>query len=145
MDTVPPITDDEIVLRHVPGGTTWQVPGPRLTSANFRPRTHRDEFTISINRLRFTTPERLIELVGGNVATGSRVAWATAGAIRALGFHVEPKPIPPHDLGHAEIESTDAASLESNLGPKHLAALFQFADRIPIPDQGSSDTPPTPS
>ena len=139
MADVPPVSDDEILLRHVPPGTTWQAPGPRLTSANFRPRVRLAETAISVNRLRFTSPERLMQLVGGNLSAGSRVAWATAGEVRSLGFRVEPRPIPPDDLGHAEIESTDAASLESKTGPKLLAALFRFTDLVPIPE---ADTDP---
>ena len=30
-----PIGDDELLLRHIPGGTAWQAPGPRITSGNF--------------------------------------------------------------------------------------------------------------
>jgi hypothetical protein len=141
MADIPPISDDEVLLRHVPPGTTWQAPGPRLTSANFRPRARLAETAISVNRLMFTTPERLMQLVGGDPGAGSRIAWATAGEVRSLGFRVEPRPILPDDPGHSQIESTDAASLESKTGPKLLAALFRFADLNPLP---VADTNPGP-
>ena len=44
------IADDEMVLRHVPGGTLWQAPGPRITSANFQLRKDRQETGASVTR-----------------------------------------------------------------------------------------------
>ena len=132
MPEIPPIDDDEIILRHIPGGSTWQAPGPRITSLNFRPRTVIGETDLSVNRLRYTSPEQLVELVKGDAAKGSRVAWATVGAVRALGLKVEPKPIEPDDLGHSSIESTDAADLGSQAIQRKLAMLFQFVE-VAIP------------
>ena len=136
MPEMPPIDDDEIILRHIPGGSTWQAAGPRITSLNFRPRTVIGESDLSVNRLRFTAPERLVELLKGDAAKGSRVARATAGAVRALGLRVEPKPIEPDDLGHSSIESTDAADLGSQSIQRKLSLIFQFVE---------SAIPPSPS
>src|SRR5438477_7155361 len=94
------IPDDELLLRHIPGGTRWQAPGPRITSANFQLRHDRNEMGVSVTRLALTTPERLLELVGGSVRSGSRVASVQAGDVRKLGLRVVPKPL-PEDLGHA--------------------------------------------
>src|SRR5216683_2202623 len=33
------IAVDEFLLRHIPGGSLWQAPGPRITSANLRNET----------------------------------------------------------------------------------------------------------
>src|SRR5262245_36509170 len=99
-----PITDDEVLLRHIPGGTLWQTPGPRITSANFRLRSDEGETGVSVNRLGLTSPQRLLELVGASVEAGSRVAEARVEAVRALGLLVVPKPL-PDDPGHAEIRS----------------------------------------
>lgn len=116
------ISDDEILLRHIPDGTLWQAPGPRITSANFQIRHDRNETGVSVTRLRFTTPQRLLELVGGNPQQGSRVASVRAGDVRGLGLGVVPQPT-PEDPGHSEIQS-DRASLDDHACRKRLALLF---------------------
>jgi len=118
------IADDEIVLRHIPGGTLWQAPGPRITSANFQLRHDRNETGVSVTRLNITSPQRLLELVGGDPQMGSRVAEVRVGDIRALGLVVVPKPL-CEDPGHAEIQ-TGSASLDEHACRKRLALLFQF-------------------
>ena len=118
------IADDEILLRHVPGGTLWQAPGARITSANFQLRHDRNETGVSVTRLQITPPERLLELVHGSVETGSRIAAARTGDVRAIGLRAIPKPL-PDDPGHAEIQS-DTASLDDHACRKRLAMLFQF-------------------
>jgi hypothetical protein len=118
------VGDDEVLLRHIPGGTLWQAPGPRITSANFQLRHDRNETGVSVTRLVITTPERLLELVGGRPEHGSRVASVRAGAVRALGLRVVPKPL-PDDPGHAEIQS-DQNSLDDHACRKRLALLFAF-------------------
>ena|SRR5438094_8300241 len=118
------IGDDEYLLRHIPGGTLWQAPGPRITSANFQLRYDRNETGVSVTRLMITTPQRLLQLVGGSPEQGSRVASVRAGDVRALGLQVVPKPL-PEDVGHAEIQS-DQASLDDHACRKKLALLFRF-------------------
>ena len=117
------ITDDEYLLRHVPGGTFWQAPGPRITSKNFELRHDRNETGISVTRMKITSPTRLLELVG-NPQTGSRVAAVRASDVRLLGLRVVSKPL-EEDPGHAEIQS-DQASLDDHSCRKRLALLFQF-------------------
>ncbi len=118
------LTDDEILLRHIPGGTLWQATGPRITSANFQLRHDRNETGVSVTRLQVTTVQRLLELVGGHPEQGSRVASVRAGDVRALGLRVVSKPLPT-DPGHAEIQS-DLASLDDHACRKRLALLFVF-------------------
>ncbi len=118
------IADDEILLRHIPGGTLWQAPGPRITSANFQLRLDRHETGISVTRQSITTPARLLELVGGNIERGSRVAFACVRDVRQLRLKVMPKPL-PDDPGHAEIQS-DHATLDDHACRKRLASLFSF-------------------
>lgn len=118
------IGDDELLLRHIPGGTWWQAPGPRITSANFQLRHERNETGVSVTRLQITSPERLLELVGGSTEAGSRVGRVCARDVRHLGLKVVPKPL-PEDPGHAEIQS-DTASLDDHACRKKLARLFQF-------------------
>jgi hypothetical protein len=121
-----PIPDDEILLRHIPGGEPWQTAGSRLTSVNFQLRSDQGETGISVTRLSITSPTRLLELVGGSSERGSRVARATAGDIRRLGLQVVPTPR-PEDSGHCDIRSL-TSSLEVRLTRRQLANLFQFLD-----------------
>ncbi len=121
------ITDEEILLRHIPGGTTFQAPGPRITSKNFELRP--DEFGISVSRKNITTPEQLMARLG-NPAAGSRIAVTTAAAVRAMGLEVVPDK-QDYDLGHAEIRDGTAA-LRSHSVRKKLAALFKFLPDPPI-------------
>src|ERR1700677_4290282 len=116
------IRDEEFLLRHIPGGTTWQAPGPRITSSNFQLRHDRNETGVSVNRLSLTAPDRLLELVGGSVEKGSRVASVKVADVRALGLKVIAKPL-PDDEGHAEIQS-DTASLDDHTCRKRLRDLF---------------------
>jgi hypothetical protein len=118
------IADDELLLRHIPGGTLWQAPGPRITSAKFQLRHDRNETGVSVTRQTITSPERLLELVGGNLKLGSRIASIRADEVRRLGLKVVPKPI-PDDPGHAEIQS-EAASLDDHACRKRLALVFRF-------------------
>jgi hypothetical protein len=118
------VADDEILLRHIPGGTLWQAPGPRITSANFQLRHDRNETGVSVTRLAITSPHRLLELVGGRPQQGSRVASVRSGDVRAIGLQVVPKPL-PEDPGHAEIQSGQA-TLEDHGCRKRLALLFRF-------------------
>ena len=118
------IADDEVLLRHIPSGTLWQAPGPRITSANFQLRHDRNETGVSVTRQSITSAQTLLQLVGGSLERGSRVASVRAGEVRQLGFQVVPKPL-PEDAGHAEIQS-DKASLDDHASRKKLALRFQF-------------------
>lgn len=124
------IADDEILIRHVPGGTTWIAPGPRLTSANFRPREVLGETALSVNRLSTMTPDELSKRMKGSRERGSRVIWATAGAIRSLGLLVRPDPL-ENDPGHALIDSGPDISLNDRNTQRALGALFQFEESLP--------------
>ena len=120
------IADDEILLRHIPGGPTWQAPPlGRVTSLNFRLRP--DESGLSVSRLRLTTPEALLARLG-DPATGSRVAAARVGDLRALGYDVVPV-ILDDDPGHAEIRPT-TADLSTKAARQALSTRFQY---LPVP------------
>ena len=129
MATADSIGDDEILLRHIPGGTPWQASGPRTTSANFHLRRDCGETGISVTRLSMTGPERLLELVGGDPQGGSRVAAVRVGDVRALGLRVVSRPLEA-DPGHAEIQSLEA-NLDDRAVRKRLACLFQFLPETP--------------
>lgn len=133
-----PVADEEVLLRHIPGGTLWQAPGPRITSANFQLRRDRGETGVSVTRLKITAPERLLELVRANPGSGSRVASARAADIRALGLEVVPVPL-PQDAGHAEIRSA-VADLDEHLTRKKLANLFDFLSQDLSASAGPSES-----
>jgi hypothetical protein len=132
MDDIP---DDEFLLRHIPGGTLWQAPGPRITSANFQLRRDRGETGVSVTLLSLTEPRRLLDLVGAKA--DSRVAAAQAGEVRALGLRVVPRPL-REDPGHAEIQSGEA-SLDDHACRKRLSLLFHFLPEESIFGQGSAE------
>lgn len=119
MNTI--ITDDELIIRHIPGGTTWQAPGPRITSKNFELRA--DETGVSVSRQAITPAGALMARLG-DPAKGSRIAVASAAAIRALGLEVVPDS-KDYDPGHAEIRSA-TVTLSSQAVRKQLAILFSF-------------------
>jgi hypothetical protein len=132
---VPPldrVDDDEFVLRRIPPGTTWQAPGPRITSRNFELRRDSDETGVSVSRRKITSPEALLLLIPSDIVlrmgpvTEWRVAHANVGEIRKLGFNVEPDPL-PDDPGHALIASA-SSSLDDASARKDLARLFSFID-----------------
>lgn len=119
------VVDDEMILRHIPGGTTWQAPGPRITSKNFVLRADRNETGLSVSRASLTPPAALLARVG-KPELGSRVAEATAADVRALGLEIVPVPL-PDDPGHAEIRS-GTTDLNDQAVRKQLAVLFQFIE-----------------
>lgn len=123
MSPVEPVADDEVVLRHVPGGATWQAPPDgRISSVNFRLRP--DETGYSVSRAVLTSADQLLARLG-NLATGSRIAVARVADIRALGFEVVPDPI-PDDSGHAEIRPVTADPATKS-AQRALAAAFHYA------------------
>lgn len=115
------ITDEEVVLRHIPGGTTWQAPGPRITSKNFELRA--GETGISVSRQSVTGADALMARLGDRT-NGSRIASASVKAIRDLGLEVVPDP-KDYDAGHAEIRAS-TADLGSQAVRKQLSRLFAF-------------------
>jgi hypothetical protein len=116
------VGDEEVILRHVPGGTTWQAPPDgRPSSVNFRLRE--GEGGVSVSRAGLTAAADLLARLG-NPATGSRVAAASVADIRALGLDVVPVPL-DEDPGHAEIRPA-AADLSAKDVQRRLARLFRY-------------------
>jgi hypothetical protein len=118
----PPIADEEILLRHIPGDPNYLAPGPRITSYNFALR--RGQAGISVTRAGMTTPRQLL----ARVLSGpeSRVAAVTAAEVRALGLDTVPVPL-PDDPGHAEIRSSTADLNRRNVRQR-LADVFRLLD-----------------
>ena len=73
------VADNEVVLRHIPGGTTRQAPpSGRASSFNFRPRP--GESGVSVSRAALTAAADLLARLG-DTAKGSRVAAASVAEI----------------------------------------------------------------
>ncbi len=125
MSPTAPIADDEVIFRHIPGGTTFQAPGPRITSKNLELRKQLQETGVSVSRSGLDTVAAVMAR-RGNPETGSRIAAATASDIRQLGLEVVPVPL-DDDRGHSEIRSA-AASLDDQVIRRQLAKLFAFLD-----------------
>lgn len=116
------VRDDEVVLRHIPGGPSWQAPPDgRIASTNFRLRP--GEEGLSVSRASLTAPRSLILRVG-DPFTGSRVAAAQVGEVRALGFEIVPVPL-LDDVGHAEIRPV-TADLSQKSVRRDLALVFRY-------------------
>lgn len=118
------IGNDETLLRHVPGGTTFQAPGPRLTSVNFQMRAAKGETGISVTSQDRMSLDAFVAWLSVDPASGSRVAAARAGDVRALGLQVVPDPLPDNS-GHAEIRS-GTATLDDRDTRRRLANLLRF-------------------
>ncbi len=142
MTTADAIGDEEYLLRHMPGGTLWQAPGPRITSANFQLRHDRNETGVSVTRLGITSADRLLELAGGSPERGSRVARVRVADVRALGLRVVSRPL-TEDPGHSEIQS-HTASLDDHAVRKRLALLFQFLPEAPPAGPAANEKPTGP-
>ena len=122
MTPTDPVADDEVVLRHIPGGPTWQAPpSGRASSLNFRLRA--GEGGISVSRAALTTTADVMARLG-DLNSGSRIAAATVADIRALGLDVVPAPIDA-DPGHAEIRAASADLNEQDVR-RRLAKLLKY-------------------
>ena len=118
------LSDDEIVMRHIPGGPSWQVPPDgRIASPNFRLKPN--EAGISVSRLSVTSAQKLMEL-RGNPESGSHIASARVGDICSFGYMVVADPT-DDDPGHALIVPT-TARIETKAEQRRLAQLFRYVD-----------------
>ena len=130
MDTSSVIPDDAIVLRHIPGGTTFQQPPEhRITSRNFQLRPEEDGVSVSLS-----SPFSLGIDAGGvlrRFATSgdSKVGFASLSAIRNLGFGIVFKPT-PDDPQHAIIVS-GTRDLSNHQDRKLLSSLFRYVSLPP--------------
>ncbi len=116
------IADDEVILRHIPGGPSWQAPPDgRISSINFRLRPN--ETGVSVSRAGTTSPDAIMARLG-DPANGSKIAAVTASEIRRLGLEVVPAPT-PEDAGHAEIRSA-SQSLADKETLRRLARAFRY-------------------
>jgi hypothetical protein len=123
METVFTIADSDLILRHIPGGPSYQQPPElRITSKNFHLRP--GESGVSVTCAAITSPETFMAIVGGNPEAGSKIAAAQVSDIRGIGLSVVSAPTAA-DPGHAEIRS-DTADLNSLAVRRELAQLFRF-------------------
>jgi len=118
------IGDDELLFRHVPGGSQFQNPPDKpVTSENFRLRP--GESGLSVSRSSLTTQASLLKRLG-DPAKGSRIAACRVGDLRALGYIIVPDPR-TDDPGHALILPGDN-DLSARTPRKRLANLFRLLE-----------------
>src|SRR5205823_8771513 len=96
--------------------TGWYDPArdSRPSPAAFRPTQH-DISGLSVSRAKYRSAEQAGRSVEG--AAGRRffsVAVLRVGDLRAAGLDIAPRPIPPDDLGHAEITNLTYADRRSD-------------------------------
>lgn len=114
-----PVGDDEIILRHVPEA----VATPDVSSGNFQLRHHINEDYISTGRQSIEGANEMLRRLPG-AGPGSKVAYAKAGDIRALGLEVRPY-AREGNPSHAGIAS-GAVSLDDELVRMQLASVFKY-------------------
>jgi hypothetical protein len=124
------IADDEILLRRIPPGSAWFEPPDRISSFNFKLKP--DETGLSVYRARIV--DCLQVLQKPQAIPGSRLAWTTAGEIRALKnakgepLHLDVVAVADEDdPGHAEIRGPEAGTLSTS-AVKALKKLFRLAN-----------------
>lgn len=96
-----PITDDEILYRRIPTKPEYFNLDKDLQPSPLAFNPHENDVTgLSVYRAKYRTPQQ----VARNKA-GKRfyVGFLRASDIRRHGMDVVPRPIPPDDIGHAEI------------------------------------------
>lgn len=155
MESVPPLADDEILLRRVPPSTPQFTTiqrtsdgSERPTSSSMTPRKDSDtqevEVALSCTRLRLTSPRRLLDQLSEEDPpidpTGWSVCWfRVADVIRIqdgengnLEVHPEPREECPIDLGHCGIYGASRKPCPSSKSTTRKLAKIA---RVLTPDQ----------
>ena len=121
-EPVESIGDDEIVLRHIPGGETYQVPPTsRISSGNFDLKLGEQGASVSWSVRK--TPTDLVQAMDGDET--SRVAAARVGDIRAMGLDVIHDP-QPDDPAHCLIIDQTATLKNRKTRQKLAATVFSY-------------------
>jgi hypothetical protein len=124
------VADEEILFRRIPRGSQWFEPPDRISSFNFKLRP--GEAGLSVYRQRVVTAE---DVLGKPEAIpGSLVAWATAGAVRALTnakgeqLHLDVLIVgDENNPGHAEIRGPEPRKLSASAS-KALQKVLQLVN-----------------
>jgi len=94
-----PIEDDEELYRRIPVSRYDPEIDPCPSRRAFRPHEY-DTNGLSVFRAKYKKPQ---EVARNDRGKRYYVAVLRAGDLRACGIEVVPSPIPPDDLGHAEL------------------------------------------
>ena len=126
------IADEEVLYLRIPPGSDWFQPPDRITTANYKLDTRKDELGLSVYRASVVSANSV--LARPDAIPDSFLVSATIGDIRGLkngiGDPLNLDVIPvndAHDPGHAEIRGPKPGRLTKSTS-KALRDLFQ---RIP--------------
>lgn len=134
------IADDEVLYRRIPSGKDWFEPPDRISSGNFKLKD--DELGISVYQAGIVNAAGVLSKP--EAKPGSRVAAATAGAIRAArdgnqkALNLDVLPCnDENDPGHAEIRGPIPGVI-SSAAAKALRKLFKLVEP-PLPACGRGE------
>jgi hypothetical protein len=126
MGTSSAIPDDAIVLRHIPGGSTFQQPpSHRITSRNFQLRADEDGVSVSLSSTSSMMADATAMLRRLKTAVESKIGFASVRDVRKLGFDVVPAQTKDDPMHSIIVSGT--RKLDNHLDRKFLASLFQYA------------------
>jgi hypothetical protein len=124
-----PLSDDEIVFRRIPASHPWFEPPDRISTANYKLDSRRNEQGLSVYRNDVVSADEV--LTRPEAVPGSFLTFAKVGDIRSLkngkGEDLDLDVIAVDDddnPGHAEIRSPEPGKL-SSAAAKALRGLFQ--------------------
>ena len=122
-DGTEPITDDEILYRRIPTRPDYYNPdtSDRPSPLAFRPRDD-DTTGLSVFRAKYVTPTGLAENDRGKRYF---IGFLRASVMRSFGMDVVPDPIPPTNLGHAEIPDLTSETKRTKRGKELMVALAE--------------------
>ena len=130
-----PITDEEILYRRIPVQPDFfdADNDARASPLAFRPREY-DTTGLSVYRAKYGTPE---EVAKNNRGKRFYIGFLRASNLRAHGMEIIPKPIPPDQIGHAEIPELTFESKNTKRGKElqvKLAEQLCFPITGPYPE-----------
>src|SRR5665213_1704857 len=120
-DGTEPIEDHEILYRRIPVSRKFYSPTTKqLSPGAFEPHKKNDDTGLSIVRAKYCSAVE--DAAAGPSKSGYWIASLCAGALRAKGIEVCPRPI-DENKGHAEITSLTNANCDSDLSQEMMLKL----------------------
>ena len=128
------ITDDDILIRRIPPSkesfqTVVQGANGRQRAVSSVMTVRDQESDLSCSLLRITSPQLLLDHLRAQQKdpAGWLVCAFRVCDLKAIGFTVEPSPIPDGDLGHCSVRNP-----ESNGGPTFPSAMAKKLSKITV-------------